>query len=296
METSSPRPSGTVAALTQRLPGIPAAELLKVKARGSLSTDAYRRAVRAFLSWAGGHAPSAELFAAFIESERGAGASASKLNRDLYGGKAAILQAATRLGMSARECAMLKSALDSIPGARTNAPEIRVVSPEERVRLLAALPLRVRLIARFLYATAARVTEALELRLTDLKHDGDRVLLRFHGKGRKERLVRAPGGLLEEIEAEYGGKSREYLFESHQGGPFSRQYVTREIARAAGRVLKRRITAHDLRHSRATDLFQKTRRLKGVSEMLGHASTSTTARFYVRDSLTDDELFNGEGL
>ncbi len=33
-----------------------------------------------------------------------------------------------------------------------------------------------------------------------------------------------------------------------------------------------------------------------MSEMLGHASTSTTARFYVRDSLTDDELFNGEGL
>ncbi len=54
--------------------------------------------------------------------------------------------------------------------------------------------------------------------------------------------------------------------------------------------------ARHSRHSRATDLFQKTRRLKGVSEMLGHASTSTTARFYVRDSLTDDELFNEERL
>ncbi len=288
--------SGTVATLTARLPGIPATELLKVKARGSLSTDAYRRAVRAFLSWAGHRPPSAELFAAFIESARGAGASASKLNRDLYGGKAAILQAASRQGMSTREIAMLKNALDSIPGSKTNAPEIRVVSPEERARLMGALPPRVRLIARFLYATAARVTEALEVRLTDLKADGDRVLLRFHGKGRKERWVRIPLSLLEEIEAEYGAKGREYLFESHHGGPFSRQYVTREIARAARRVLKRRITAHDLRHSRATDLFQKTRRLKGVSEMLGHASTSTTARFYVRDSLTDDELFTGEGL
>ena len=134
------------------------------------------------------------------------------------------------------------------------------------------------------------------MRLTDLKEDADRVLLRFHGKGRKERWVRIPASLLQEIEGEYGAKGREYLFESHFKGPFSRQYVTREIARAARRVLKRRITAHDLRHSRATDLFQKTRRLKEVSEMLGHASTSTTARFYVRDSLTDDELFNGEGL
>jgi integrase len=198
--------------------------------------------------------------------------------------------------MSSRELAVLKTALDSIPGAKTNAPEIRVISPEERARLIAALPLRVRLIARFLYATAARVTEALQVRPTDLKDDGERVLLRFHGKGRKERWVRIPVSLLEEIEAEYGKKGRGYLFESHYGGPFSRQYVTREIARAARRVLNRRITAHNLRHSRATDLFQKTRRLKGVSEMLGHASTSTTARFYVRDSLTDDELFNGEGL
>ncbi len=288
--------SGTVATLTARLPGIPPEELLKVRATGGLSTDAYRRAVRAFLSWAGDRVPTAELFAAFIESERGAGASASKLNRNLYGGKAAILQAAGRQGMSTREIAMLKSALDSIPGAKTNVPEIRVVSPEERARLMGALPPRVRLIARFLYATAARVTEALEVRLTDVKADGDRVLLRFHGKGRKERWVRIPASLLEEIEAEYGGNKREYLFESHHGGPFSRQYVTREIARAARRVLRRRITAHDLRHSRATDLFQKTRRLKGVSEMLGHASTSTTARFYVRDSLTDDELFTGEGL
>ena len=67
--------------------------------------------------------------------------------------------------MAAREMAMLKSVLDSIPGAKTNAPEIRVVSPEERAQLMKALPTRVGLIARFLYATAARVTEALKVRL-----------------------------------------------------------------------------------------------------------------------------------
>jgi integrase len=191
---------------------------------------------------------------------------------------------------------MLKGVLDSIPRAKTNVPEIRVVSPEERMRLISALPLRVRLIARFLYATATRVTEALEVRLSDTKQDGDCVLLRFHGKGDKERWGRIPMSLLEEIESEYGKKGREYLFESLPGGPFSRQYVTREINRAAMRVLKRRISAHNLPHSRATDLFQKTRLLKGVSEMLGHSSISTTARFYVRDSLTDDDLFGGEWL
>ncbi len=296
MKTNPTGAIGILATLPRCLPGISAAELLKVRAKGPLSTEAYHRAVRAFLTWADKRTLTVELFASFIEQSRRAGASASKLNRDLYGGKAAILQAAQRHGMRAIELAMLKGVLDSIPRAKMSAPEIRVVSPEERVRLISALPLRVRLVARFLYATAARVSEALGVRLSDTKQDGNRVLLRFHGKGNKERWVRVPVSLLVEIEGEYGKKGREYLFESLLGAPFSRQYVSREIGKAARRVLNRRITAHNLRHSRATDLFEKTRRLKGVSEMLGHASTATTAQFYVRDSLTDDELFEGERL
>jgi integrase len=51
-----------------------------------------------------------------------------------------------------------------------------------------------------------------------------------------------------------------------------------------------------LRHSRATDLYERTRRIKAVSELLGHASVSTTSTYYVRDSFSDDELFNGEAL
>ncbi len=296
MKTNPAGALGILATLPRCLPGISAAELLKVRAKGPLSTEAYHRAVRAFLTWADKRTLTVELFASFIEQSRRAGASASTLNRDLYGGKAAILQAAQRHGMSTIGLAMLKGVLDSIPRAKTNAPEIRVISLEERVRVMSALPSRVRLVARFLYATAARVSEALEVRLSDTKQDGNRVLLRFHGKGNKERWVRVPVSLLEEIEGEYGKKGREYLFESLLGAPFSRQYVSREIGKAARRVLNRRITAHNLRHSRATDLFEKTRRLKGVSEMLGHASTATTAQFYVRDSLTDDELFEGERL
>ena len=96
MKTNPKGTAGTISDLIAHLPGIPAAELLKVRARGSLSTDAYRRAVRAFLAWAGLRSLTAELFAAYIESSRQAGVSASKLNRDLYGGKAAILQAARR--------------------------------------------------------------------------------------------------------------------------------------------------------------------------------------------------------
>ena len=53
-----PQPTGDRETLTALLAlargtGIPPGELLKVTATSGLSTDAYRRAVRAFLSWAG---------------------------------------------------------------------------------------------------------------------------------------------------------------------------------------------------------------------------------------------------
>ena len=89
---------------------------------------------------------------------------------------------------------------------------------EGRARLLGPCTLWMRLVARFLYAIAARVTEALELRLFDLKQVGECVLLRFHGKGRKERWVKIPASLLEEIEAEYGGKAGNTCSRATSGG------------------------------------------------------------------------------
>jgi len=72
--------------------------------------------------------------------------------------------------------------------------------------------------------------------------------------------------------------------------------MTREIARGAQRVLCRRIGVHVLRHSRATDLYQSTKRIKAVSVLLGHAGVDTRARYYVWDDFSDAELFNGEAL
>jgi integrase len=215
----------------------------------------------------------------------------------LYAGKAALLQAAERAGMAARELAVLKTALNSVKGSKRPEPEVRVVTPEERRLLLEALPLRVRLVARALYATGARVSELLAVRREQVDLDGERARVRLvRTKGDVERLVRIPAGLLSAIDAVYGAPGRVYLFESRHGQAFSRQYITRELARASKRVLGRRIGAHVLRHSRATDLYQHTRRIKAVSALLGHSGVDTTARYYVRDDFSDAELFNGEAL
>ena len=177
-----------------------------------------------------------------------------------------------------------------------------MVSKEERLRLLEGMPARVRAIARFLYASCCRVSEALMVLVDDCKKDGSVMVIRVHGKGAKERFVRIPVELYKEIARVFSsrwyrpGEKRRFLFESKNGGRYSRQYVYREVSRAARRVLGRRLGPHVLRTARGTDLLTKTRDLKGVADAMGHADVSTTARWYVRSRLSDDELFAGEDL
>lgn len=81
--------------------------------------------------------------------------------------------------------------------AKLPGPDVQVVTPEERRRLLEALPQRVCLVARFLYATGARVSEALEVRRDQVTIDGERARVRLvKTKGDKDRYVRIPQLLL----------------------------------------------------------------------------------------------------
>jgi integrase len=102
---------------------------------------------------------------------------------------------------------------------------------------------------------------------------------------------RIPAELYRRILAEFPQGT--YLFESRRGQHFKREYVSREIARAAKRVIGRSVSAHVLRHSRATDLLAATHRIKAVSRLLGHSDEATTLRYYVHDAFSDEELFGG---
>ncbi len=187
---------------------------------------------------------------------------------------------------------MIRGALGEIPAVKKGPPDVSVVSPEERLKLLAALPLRVRPVAETLYVTGARVSEVLTVRRDQIKTNGS-VELRLYGKGGKERSSRIPAELYGRILQMFPKGT--YLFESSHKKHFRREYISREIARAARRVLGRSVSAHVLRHSRATDLLASTKRIKAVSRLLGHSDEATTLRYYVRDTFSDEDLFGGIG-
>lgn len=253
------------------------------------STVTYRAYVRGFIE--SGRPQTVEGFAEWIDSMRGR-RPASSVNLALAAGRAALVQAAQRGGASVKELSIIKGALSEIPGERRAPPEVSTISPEERRLLLRALPPRVRLFAEVLYQTGARVSEIAGLRRDRVKVNG-RVELRLYGKGRKERQGTVTPELWRRILAEY--PEGEYVFTTSRGNPYRGTYITREIDRAARRVLGRSVTAHVLRHSRATDLLATTHRIKAVSRLLGHADEAVTLRYYVKDSFTDAELFAGVG-
>ncbi|CAH0172564.1 site-specific tyrosine recombinase XerD [Microbacterium sp. Bi121] len=156
-------------------------------------------------------------------------------------------------------------------------------------RLLAApsaedpLGIRDRALLELLYATGARVSEAVGLDVDDLAH-GD--VLRLRGKGAKERIVPigsfardAVGAYLTRVRPALAAKGRASarLFLGARGAPLSRQSAWLVIRSAAERAqITSEVSPHTLRHSFATHLLQGGADVRVVQELLGHASVATT--------------------
>ena len=134
-----------------------------------------------------------------------------------------------------------------------------------------------------LYASGLRVSELINLRLSDVNASVG--FLRCFGKGSKERVVPLGHVAIHCIE-QYTARSRpvyarsgssEYLFLTNRGRKMSRVgfwKIIKKYAATAG--ISKNITPHTLRHSFATHLLQGGADLRSIQEMLGHADIATT--------------------
>ncbi|MFJ5964999.1 site-specific tyrosine recombinase XerD [Bacillus sp. NPDC093026] len=134
-----------------------------------------------------------------------------------------------------------------------------------------------------LYATGIRVSEMLDLTLSDVHLTMG--FIRCFGKGRKERIVPIGEAAASAIEV-YLEKGRskllkkqttDALFLNHHGKKMSRQGFWKNLKkRAIEAGIQKELTPHTLRHSFATHLLENGADLRAVQEMLGHADISTT--------------------
>lgn len=182
----------------------------------------------------------------------------------------------------------------------------------ESISLDTAAGLRDRALLEFLYATGARISEAVGLDVDDVStairregaDDEDRgpALVRLFGKGSKERivplgsyaaaaldawLVRGRPGLVSR--ARTGTAA---LFVNQRGGRLSRQSGWAILQSAAERAgLDVDVSPHTLRHSFATHLLEGGADVRVVQELLGHASVTTTQVYTLVTAETLREVY-----
>jgi len=156
---------------------------------------------------------------------------------------------------------------------------------EDEVERLLSSPNSNRIIERrdkamieILYATGMRISELVNLKLTDI--DFNRSVLKVFGKGSKERLVPYGEKAAEALDIYLRDRKRsdsKYVFLSNRGSQITRGAFWQRIKIYIKREnLKSSISPHTLRHAFATHLLNRGADLRSVQILLGHSDLSTT--------------------
>ena len=185
--------------------------------------------------------------------------------------------------------------IDEDPTALLEAPKLTrklpdTLSIEEINKLISAIDaskpegMRNKNIIEMLYGCGLRVTELVELRISNIYVDSE--FIKVIGKGNKERIV--PIGsvalhlldiYIKQVRVHLTIKKghEDFIFLNRFGSRLSRISVfnlIKSLAEATG--IHKNISPHTLRHSFATHLIEGGADLRAVQEMLGHASITTT--------------------
>lgn len=172
----------------------------------------------------------------------------------------------------------------TVPVARVEQKLPEILSVQEVTRIIdATQTLRDRLLLMVTYGGGLRVSEAVQLRYSDL--DYERGLIRVvQGKGKKDRYTLLPRRVSELIEVYRARSERvgELLFPGQRNirRPIditSAQKVYYAAKRAAGVTKEGGI--HALRHAFATHLLEARCELATIQRLMGHAGISTTMRY-----------------
>ena len=219
-----------------------------------------------------------------------------------------LLVSLTTLGISARTQARVISGIKSFykylliedlieddPTALVEPPKIgrklpEVLALDEVDALINAIDLkkpegqRNKAIIETLYSCGLRVSEVIEIKISNLNFDSG--FIKVEGKGKKERLVPISKSAIEEITrylittrnsmAVYKG-DEDTLFLNRRGESLSRVMIFSIIKALAIKAnIIKNISPHTFRHSFATHLIEGGANLRAVQDMLGHESIITT--------------------
>lgn len=179
------------------------------------------------------------------------------------------------------------SVLLETPKIGLKLPEVLMVEEIDAILqaidLSVALGQRNRAMIEMLYSCGLRVSELVNLRISDLYLESEYISV--IGKGDKQRLVPISQRAIHEIDnwmierntISVQRGEEDILFLNRRGARLTRYMVFRLVkyyAALAG--VKKSISPHTFRHSFATHLLEGGANLRAIQEMLGHKSILTT--------------------
>jgi integrase/recombinase XerD len=146
------------------------------------------------------------------------------------------------------------------------------------------LGLRDKAILELLYSSGLRVSELLNLKISDLFFDDE--VIRVIGKGSKQRIVPIGSSAINWITEylmkvrpllEKKAKSENLIFLNSRGSKLSRMAIWKMVNKYCEEAkIEKEVHPHTFRHSFATHLLEGGADLRAVQEMLGHSDISTT--------------------
>ncbi|THG56302.1 tyrosine recombinase XerD, partial [Bacteroides faecichinchillae] len=143
---------------------------------------------------------------------------------------------------------------------------------------------RNRAILETLYSCGLRVSELVNLKLSDLYFDEG--FIKVEGKGSKQRLVPISPRAINEIKLYFIDRNQievkqdyeDFVFVSQRRGKSLSRimvfHMIKELSQEAG--ITKNISPHTFRHSFATHLLEGGANLRAIQCMLGHESIATT--------------------
>ena len=169
------------------------------------------------------------------------------------------------------------------------------------INLVTPYDYRNKAMLELLYATGLRISELVNLKITDV--DLHNCFVRVFGKGKKERIVPIGDVAIKYLNIYIGSyrdkilkdKISDYLFISNSLKNISRQGFFKILKSECQRCgIDKNVSPHVLRHSFATHMLSHGADLRVIQELLGHEDISTTQIYahLVNEKLKQDYQYH----